>query len=70
MRKRLNTGIENFKKLITDGFYYVDKTDMIRELLTQGDTVSLITRPRRFGKTLGLSTLQYFFEIDKSGRLL
>jgi len=46
-------------------YYYVDQTDMIRELLSEGDAVSLITRPRRFGKTLGLSMLRYFFELNK-----
>ena len=65
MKKRLNIGIENFKKLMEGNYYYVDQTDMIRELLSEGDAVSLITRPRRFGKTLGLSMLRYFFELNK-----
>jgi len=72
MKKRLNIGIENFKKLIDGNYYYVDQTDMIRELLSEGDAVSLITRPRRFGKTLGLSMLRCFFEIntdDKNEKL-
>ena len=60
--KPLPIGVEDFKVIIDKGSYYVDKTDMIRELLDSGATVNLFTRPRRFGKTLNISMLQRFFE--------
>ena len=55
-------GIDDFKEIIDKGYYYVDKTLMIQELLTLKGKVNLFTRPRRFGKTLNLSMLKYFFE--------
>lgn len=55
-------GISDFKKIISEDFYYVDKSLLIREILTRKTGVTLISRPRRFGKTLNLSMLQYFFE--------
>lgn len=58
----LPVGVDNFEKLITRGYYYVDKTMFIKELLDKKGDVSLFTRPRRFGKTLNISMLQYFFE--------
>ena len=61
MRKKIPIGIENFEKLRSDDFYYIDKTGMIRELLNNGGEVSLFTRPRRFGKTLNMSMLEHFF---------
>lgn len=60
--KPLPIGVDDFQKLITEGYYYVDKTDMIRELLDMKGEVNLFTRPRRFGKTLNISMLRYFFE--------
>ncbi|MDR1322017.1 MAG: ATP-binding protein [Gracilibacteraceae bacterium] len=60
--KTLSVGVEDFEKLISSGFYYVDKTLFIKELLDNWSDVNLFLRPRRFGKTLTLSTLQYFFE--------
>lgn len=60
--KILPIGIENFQKLICGGFYYVDKTLFIKELLDRKGEVNLFTRPRRFGKTLNMNMLQYFFE--------
>ena len=68
LKKRLPVGIENFEKILRDGFYYVDKTDLIKELLENWGEVNLFTRPRRFGKTLNMSMFQCFFEIgcDKS----
>ena len=57
-------GVDNFKEMIQEGYYYVDKTLLIKELLDMRGKVNLFTRPRRFGKTLGLSMLQCFFEKD------
>lgn len=62
MLKALPIGIDNFEKLITEGYYYIDKTMLIKELSDLGGEVNLFTRPRRFGKTLNLSMLRYFFE--------
>lgn len=61
MQTRLPVGIEDFEEMRTMEFYYVDKTGMIRELLNNLGKVNLFTRPRRFGKTLNMSMLQYFF---------
>lgn len=60
--KPLPLGIDDFKKLITESYYYIDKTLFIKELLDKKGEVNLFTRPRRFGKTLNMSMLQYFFE--------
>ncbi len=60
--KPLPIGVDNFEKLITRGYYFVDKTKMIQELLEKKGDINLFTRPRRFGKTLNMSMLQYFFE--------
>ncbi|MFQ9669668.1 AAA family ATPase [Thomasclavelia spiroformis] len=57
--KRISTGIENFKELLDNNYYYVDKTKLIEDVLS--DKVTLYTRPRRFGKTLNMSMLYYFF---------
>lgn len=62
MKKPLPIGFDNFKQVISEGFYYVDKTLMIKEILDNRGEVNLFTRPRRFGKTLTLSMLRYFFE--------
>ena len=62
MKKPLPIGIDNFEDLIKSGYYYVDKTMFIKELLDLKGKVNLFTRPRRFGKTLNLSMLRYFFE--------
>ena len=59
---RLPIGIENFEEIRTEGFYYVDKTGLIKELLHSWGKVNLFTRPRRFGKSLNMSMLKYFFE--------
>lgn len=61
--KKLPVGIENFKEIRREGFYYVDKTAMIRDLLGKWSKVNLFTRPRRFGKSLNMSMLRSFFEI-------
>ncbi len=62
MKKALPVGVDNFAKLIKEDYYYVDKTLLIKELLDLKGEVNLFTRPRRFGKTLNLSMLRYFFE--------
>ena len=61
--RKLPVGIENFEEIRTEGFYYVDKTGLIRDLLNNWGKVNLFTRPRRFGKTLNMSMLKSFFEI-------
>lgn len=58
----LPMGIENFEDIRNEDFYYVDKTGLIRDLLENRSYVTLFTRPRRFGKTLNMSMLKYFFE--------
>lgn len=60
--KRLPIGYSDYKQIIDDNFYYVDKTLLINDLVQRGGQVSLIPRPRRFGKTLNMSMLRYFFE--------
>ena len=60
--KPLPIGIDNFEKLVTRGYYFIDKTMLVKELLDKKGDVNLFTRPRRFGKTLNMSMLQYFFE--------
>ena len=60
--KPLPIGIDNFEKLISRGYFFVDKTLIIKDLLDNKADVNLFTRPRRFGKTLNISMLQYFFE--------
>lgn len=62
-------GIENFEEIRTDGYYYVDKTELISTLLKNPGKVNLFTRPRRFGKTLNMSMLKYFFEIGTNSIL-
>lgn len=64
-KKRLPVGLENFEQIINDNYYYVDKTDLISELLRNGGMVNLFTRPRRFGKTLNMSMLEQFFSIER-----
>ena len=62
-------GIEDFKRIRSEEFYYIDKTGLIRELLENEAYVNLFTRPRRFGKTLNMSMLKYFFEIGSDSTL-
>ncbi len=69
IKKPLPIGIDNFEKIRKDGYYYVDKTMLIKELLELRGEVNLFTRPRRFGKTLNLSMLRYFFEDTGDARL-
>ena len=62
-RKAVPVGIEDFKELIQEGYYYIDKTLLIDEMLMNKSKVTLFTRPRRFGKTLNMSMLKYFFDV-------
>lgn len=72
MKKPLPIGVDNFERVIKDGYCYIDKTMFIKELMDLKGEVNLFTRPRRFGKTLTLSMLRYFFEdtgdAEKNGR--
>lgn len=63
-------GVSDFEKIRSNGYYYIDKSGLIGELLRAGAEVTLITRPRRFGKTLGMSMLEKFFDIRKDSREL
>lgn len=67
--KKIPIGIENFEEMRREDFYYVDKSHVIEQLLTQWGKVNLFTRPRRFGKSLNMSMLQSFFEIGKDKTL-
>ena len=62
--KRLAIGLSDFKHLIEEDFYYFDKTKFIEEIIEDGSQVKLFARPRRFGKTLNMSMLKYFFDIE------
>ena len=64
--KRIGIGISDFKHLIEEDFYYFDKTKFIDEIIKDGAQVKLFARPRRFGKTLNMSMLKYFFDIKKA----
>ena len=69
IKTKLPMGIEDFKRIRSEEFYYIDKTGLIRELLENEAYVNLFTRPRRFGKTLNMSMLKYFFEIGSDSAL-
>jgi len=69
MLKKLPIGVSDFKEVITENCYFVDKTFLIKELIDDGSKVVLIPRPRRFGKTLNLSMLKYFFDVNEEGNL-
>ena len=62
--KRIGIGLSDFKELIEEDFYYFDKTKFIDEIVKDGAKVKLFARPRRFGKTLNMSMLKYFFDIE------
>ena len=66
MKKGIGVGIEDFKKIIEEDCYYFDKTNYIEELLKDRTEIKLFTRPRRFGKTLNMSTLKYFFDVKNA----
>ena len=68
-KQKLPTGIDDFKKIRSNNYYYVDKTTLIEQILENGSEVTLFTRPRRFGKSLNMSMLQCFFEIGADPKL-
>ena len=68
MARTVGIGIQSFDKIREDNYFYIDKTSFIKEWWESGDDVTLITRPRRFGKTLNMSMLEQFFSIEYAGR--
>ena len=68
-KKKLPMGIENFREIRTQGYYYIDKTGLIRDFLENLGKVNLFTRPRRLGKSLNMSMLKYFFETGSDNAL-
>ena len=66
MKKGIGLGIDDFKEIIKEDCYYFDKTKWIEELLKDRTKIKLFTRPRRFGKTLNMSTLKYFFDVKNA----
>jgi len=64
MKKKLPIGISDFKKIIDGNYYYFDKTELIKSIIEEPGEVKLFTRPRRFGKTLNMSMIKYFFDIE------
>ncbi len=66
LKRPMPVGIEDFKELVASHYYFIDKTRFIKELIDTQGKVTLITRPRRFGKTLSLSMLQYFFTLENA----
>ena len=65
-KKAVPVGVENFERIIKDGYYYVDKSLLIEKMLENRTPVTLFTRPRRFGKTLNMSMLKYFFDVENN----
>ena len=68
MSNDIGIGIQDFLKLREQNHFYIDKTSFIKEWWESGDDVTLITRPRRFGKTLNMSMVEEFFSLDYAGR--
>ena len=68
MARTVAIGIQDFESVITNDYFYIDKTEFIREWWENGDEVTLITRPGRFGKTLNLSMTKRFFSIEYAGQ--
>ncbi len=67
-QKRLPIGVTDFSEVIEENYYYIDKTSLMEEILKDGAKVTLFTRPRRFGKTLNMSMLKYFFDIENKDK--
>ena len=70
MKKRIPVGLKDYEKLRNENYYVVDKTLMIKDFLERGNEVTLITRPRRFGKTINMSMMAEFFDITKNSKKL
>ena len=70
MKKQILIGEDSFEKIVGGNYFYIDKTLFIKELLENRGKVTLITRPRRFGKTLNMSMLRYFFDVNMDGKVL
>lgn len=68
MGRTVGIGIQDFEKIIEGNYFYVDKTNFIKEWWENGDDVTLIARPRRFGKTLNMSMLNRFFSLEYATR--
>lgn len=68
MARNVSIGIQDFETIIKNNYFYVDKTSFIKEWWDSGDAVTLITRPRRFGKTLTMSMVEQFFSVKYAGR--
>ena len=68
MGRKVAIGIQNYNEIIENNYFYVDKTFFIKEWWESGDSVTLITRPRRFGKTLTMSMVEQFFSLNYKGR--
>ncbi len=68
MARTIGIGNQDFETIRREGYFYIDKTDLIRQWWESGDGVTLITRPRRFGKTLNMSMLEKFFSVDYKDR--
>ena len=68
MARTVSIGHQDFEQLITNNYFYIDKTHFIKEWWENGDAVTLITRPRRFGKTLVMSMIEKFFSVQYAGR--
>ena len=69
MALNISVGISNFTEIRQNNYYYVDKTALIEQVLDKRSKVTLFTRPRRFGKTLNMSMLRYFFETGTDSKL-
>lgn len=68
MARTVGIGIQSFEKLISENTFYIDKTDFIRQWWENRDDVTLITRPRRFGKTLNMNMLERFLSVEYAGQ--
>ncbi len=68
MARTVGIGIQDYEQLVVNNYFYIDKTDFIRQWWENGDAATLITRPRRFGKTLNMSMLEKFFSVEYAGR--
>lgn len=68
MGRNVAIGIQNYSEVIENNYFYIDKTAFIKEWWESGDSVTMIIRPRRFGKTLNMSMTEQFFSVDYAGR--